>query len=164
MAAGCLSERLGGIGETMAGGDGNLQLPIFELLCELAQLAAVRADIDIRDGNAALPAGRVSGDGRQAPAVRDRKDGGGGTAPCCVGRGGYSAASRDRADLFGPILVVVVDDVARPQRAYPLLACGACRRDDLGAAQRAEGDQQAAGDSAGSVDQELLTGADVQVY
>jgi hypothetical protein len=50
----------------------------------------------------------------------------------------------------------------RPQRAYPLPACGACRRDDLGAAQRAEGDQQAAGDSAGSVDQELLTGADVQ--
>jgi hypothetical protein len=49
-----------------------------------------------------------------------------------------------------------------PQRAYPLPACGACRRDDLGAAQRAEGDQQAAGDSAGSVDQELLTGADVQ--
>ena len=49
-----------------------------------------------------------------------------------------------------------------PSAAYPLLACGACRRDDLGAAQRAEGDQQAAGDSAGSVDQELLTGVDVQ--
>ena len=45
---------------------------------------------------------------------------------------------------------------------YPLLACGACRRDDLSAAQRAEGDQQAAGDSAGAVDQQLLTGADVQ--
>jgi len=69
---------------------------------------------------------------------------------------------RYRADLFGPFLIVVVDDLARPQRAYPLLACRACRRDDLGAAQRAEGDQQAAGDSAGSVDQELLTGADVQ--
>ena len=67
-----------------------------------------------------------------------------------------------RADLFGPFLIVVVDDVARPQRAYPLLACRACRRDDLGASQRAEADQQAAGDSAGSVDQKLLTGAVVQ--
>ena len=43
-----------------------------------------------------------------------------GATGCRVGRGSHSAASRDRADLFGPILVVVVDDVVRPQRAYPL--------------------------------------------
>jgi hypothetical protein len=41
-------------------------------------------------------------------------------------------------------------------------SCVACRSDDLGAAQRAEGDQQAASDSAGSVGQELLTGVDVE--
>ena len=52
--------------------------------------------------------------------------------------------------------------MARPQRCHPLLACRACCRDDLGAAQHGEGDQQAAGDSAGSVDQQLLTGVDVE--
>ncbi len=31
-------------------------------------------------------------------------------------------APGDRADLFGPFVVVVVDDLARPQRADPLLA------------------------------------------
>ena len=41
-------------------------------------------------------------------------------------------------------------------------SCVACRSDDLGAAQRAEGDQQAARDPAGSVGQELLTGVDVE--
>jgi hypothetical protein len=50
----------------------------------------------------------------------------------------------------------------RAPRALTRCSCGACRRDDLDAARRAEGDQQAAGDSAGSVDQKLLTGVDVQ--
>src|SRR5215472_10999469 len=95
------------------------------------------------------------------PPSAHRPDRAGRTVACRVDCGGHSAASRYRADLFGPFLIVVVDDLARPQRAYPLLTCRACRRDDLGAAQRAEGDQQAAGDSAGSVDQELLTGADI---
>jgi hypothetical protein len=52
--------------------------------------------------------------------------------------------------------------MARPERGYPLLAGWACRRDDLGAAQRGQGDEQSAGDPAGSVDEELLTGADVE--
>ena len=57
---------------------------------------------------------------------------------------------------------MVVDDVARPERGYPLPAGWACRRDDMDAAHRGQGDQQPAGDPAGSVDEELLTGAHVE--
>ena len=161
VAAGCLCECLGGVGEAVAGGDRNLKLPVRESPREFAQLVSVRADVDAGDRDAALLAGRVWGDGRQPPAVGHRPDRSGRTAACRVDCGDHSVASRYRADLFGPFFIVVVDDLARPQRAYPLLACGAGRRDDLGAAQRAKGDQQAAGDSAGTVDQELLIGADV---
>jgi len=112
------------MGEMMAGGDRNYHLPIFELLCELAQLITVRADVDAQDRDAALRARWVSGDGRQASAVGDYSDGAGGTSPCRVGRGGYSVASRDRANLFGPFLVGVFDDVARAQGSDPLLARG----------------------------------------
>ena len=63
----------------MAGGDRNYHLPIFELLCELAQLITVRADVDAQDRDAALRARWVSGDGRQASAVGDFSDGAGGT-------------------------------------------------------------------------------------
>ena len=86
----------------------------------------------------------------------------GGAGRCCVGRRGHPVAFCQRADLAGPVVVVVVDDLARPQRGHPLLAGRACRSDDLGAAQHGEGDQQAAGESGGAMDQELLTGVDVQ--
>src|SRR5215472_9627534 len=111
-----------------------------------------------------LLAWRVRGDGRHAPAVGYRPDRGGGTAGCGVGRGGHPVPAGDRSNLRGPILVVVVDDVARPQRADPLPARRACRRDDLAAAQHGEANQHAAGDPAGSVDQELLTGVDAERF
>ena len=97
-----------------------------------------------------------------SPPVGDRPDRAGGAAACRVDHGGHSLASRYRADLFGPFLIVVVDDLVRPKRADTPLAYRTCRRDDLGASQRAERDQQAAGDSAGSMDQEMITGANVQ--
>src|SRR5512133_878904 len=74
VAAGCLGECPGGIGEAVAGGDRDLQLPVPELLREVAQLVSVGTDVDAGDRDAALLAGRVGGDGRQAPAVGDRPD------------------------------------------------------------------------------------------
>jgi hypothetical protein len=40
-------------------------------------------------------------------------------------RGVHPAVRGDRTDLCGPILVVVVDHVARPEFGHPLLAYGA---------------------------------------
>ena len=80
VAASCLGECLGGIGEAVAGGDRDLQLPVLELLREFAQLVSVRADVDAGDRDAALLAGRVGGDGRQPPAVGDCPDRAGGAA------------------------------------------------------------------------------------
>jgi hypothetical protein len=40
VAAGCLGECLGGVGEAVASGDRNLQLPVSELLREFAQLVS----------------------------------------------------------------------------------------------------------------------------
>src|SRR5216683_7767574 len=45
VAAGCLSERLGGVGEAVAGGNRNLKLPVPELLREFAQLVSIGADV-----------------------------------------------------------------------------------------------------------------------
>src|SRR4249919_3868216 len=59
VAAGCLGECLGGIGEAVAGGDRDLQLSVSELLREVAQLVSVRTDVDAGDRDAALLAGRV---------------------------------------------------------------------------------------------------------
>src|SRR6185437_3311951 len=73
-----------------------------------------------------------------------------------------SAAPGDRADLFWPLPVVIVDHVARPEPGHPLPVGRACRRDDLSAAQRGQDDQQAAGDPAGPVDQDLLAGPDAE--
>ena len=43
VAAKCLGECLGGVGEAVAGGDRNLKLPVPESLREFAQLVSVRA-------------------------------------------------------------------------------------------------------------------------
>jgi hypothetical protein len=59
VAASCLGECLGGVGEAVAGGDRNLQLPVSKSLREFAQLVSVRADVDAGDRDAALLAGRV---------------------------------------------------------------------------------------------------------
>ena len=80
----------------------------------------------------------------------------------------FAAASTPRFAVViaracaGQSRVVVVDHVARPERGYPLPAGRARRRDDPGAAQRGQGDEQPAGDPAGPVDEELLAGADVE--
>src|SRR5215475_4192636 len=56
VAAGCLGECLGGIGEAVAGGDRDLQLPVSELLRQLAQLVSVGTDVDAGHRDAALAA------------------------------------------------------------------------------------------------------------
>ena len=122
MTAGYLGECPGGVGEAVAGGDRDLQLPVSESRREVAQLASVRTDVDAVDRDAALLGRRVGGDGGQPPAVGDGPDRAGGTAGCGAGRGGGPAAIGDRADVLGPVLIVVVDDVACPQRADPLAA------------------------------------------
>jgi hypothetical protein len=120
VAGSCLGERLGSVGEGTAGGDRNLKLPVPESLREFTQLVSVCADVEVGDRDSALLAGRVLGDGRQPPAVGHRPDRASCTAACRVDRSGYSVTPRYRADLFGPFLIVVVNDLARPQRAYPL--------------------------------------------
>jgi hypothetical protein len=96
---------------------------------------------------------------RRSPS-RDGADRGGAASRSGVGGSSQAVAPGDRAYLVWPVRVVVVDDLMRPERAAPLLAGVSCRRDDLGAAQHGQGDHQAARDSAGSVDQDLLARAD----
>ena len=49
VAASCLGECLGGVGEAVAGGDRNPKPPVLEALREFAQLVSVRADVDAGD-------------------------------------------------------------------------------------------------------------------
>jgi hypothetical protein len=69
VAANCLSECLGSVGEPVAGGDRDLKLRVPELPREFAQLDFVGADVDAGDRDAALLARRVWGDSRQPSAV-----------------------------------------------------------------------------------------------
>ena len=119
MAAGHLGECPGGIGQVVAGGDRDLQLPVSESRREFAQLASVRANVDVVDRDAALLGRRVGGDGGQVPSVGDGPDRAGRTAGYGADRGGRPVAVGERPDVLGPVLVVVVDDVACPQRADP---------------------------------------------
>src|ERR1700722_17710326 len=102
LAAGCLGERLGCVGEGTAGGDRNLNLSVPEPLRELAQLVSVGADVEVGDRDSALLAGRVLGDSRKSPAIGHRPDRASRAASCRIDRGGHSVTSRYRADLLGP--------------------------------------------------------------
>src|SRR3954454_20862638 len=97
-----LGECCGGIGEVVGGGDRNRQLAVGELVCQLAQLVSVWADIDVGDRDATLLGGRIRCDRGQPPVVRDCANGVGGIAGNRVDCGGHAPALGDRANLFGP--------------------------------------------------------------
>src|SRR3954468_8642975 len=96
--------------------DRDLELSGREEPREAAQLAAVRSHIDARDRDPSVLFGRIRGDGREPTAVANRADRIPRTARCGVYGRGNTFAVGDRQNLIRPILLAVVDDIARSQR------------------------------------------------
>src|SRR5262249_28262539 len=78
--------------------------------------------------------------------------------------GGSPGAAGNRQDLVWPVLVVVVDDMARSERSDPLVTVRACGREYLCTLERPERDQQTAGHAAGAVHQEPIAGLDIHCF
>src|SRR3954447_15737502 len=102
---------------------------------EVAQLAAVRSHIDARHRDPSVLFGRIRGDGREPTAVANRADRLPRTTRCGVYGRGNTLAVGDRPNLIRPVLLVVVDDIARSQRCDLCAAVRSRGRDYLGPAE-----------------------------
>src|SRR3954452_6371991 len=112
-------KRIRSVMELVARRDRDLELSGREEPREAVELAAVRSHVDARDRDPSVLFGRIRGDGRETTAVANRVDRIPRTVGCCVYGSGYTGAVGNRQNLIRPVLLVVVDDIARPQRGDP---------------------------------------------
>ena len=137
-------------------------LPIARDAARRRSCVAVRADDDVRDADAPFLGGWSAGDGCQPTAVDERAQRIGLSARRSVRGSPNARRSRGVPCPACPLGVVIVDDDVCAERHHPRGAALARGRDHRGAAVRGELDDHPAGDAAGAVDQDRLTGLNVE--
>src|SRR4051794_6239420 len=155
-------KRIRSVKKLVARRDYDLELSGREEPREAAQLAAVRSHVDVRDGDPSFLFGRIRGDGRETTAVANRADRIPRTIECGVYGSGNTGAVGNRQNLIRPVLLVVVDDIARSQRGDRRATVRARGRNYLRPAERPERHQQATGHAAGAIHQKAIAGTNRQ--
>jgi hypothetical protein len=104
----------------------------------------------------------IRGDRRETTAVANCAD----RIPRAIGCGVYGSGNTgafgNRQNLIRPVLLVVVDDIARSERGDQSATMRSCGRDYLRSADGPERHQQATGHAAGAIHQKAIAGPDRQ--
>src|SRR4051812_23668057 len=138
--------------------DRDLELSGREESREAVQLAAVRSHVDARDRDPSVLFRWIRRDRGETTAVANRAD----RIPRTTWGGVYggrdTGAVGNRQHLIRPVLLVVVDDIARSRCGDRCATVRACGRDHLRPAERPERYQQATRHAAGAVHQKAIAG------